>query len=85
MIYFDNAATTFPKPKQVINAVNSALTTYSANPGRSGHKMSQKAGVAVYNARKKLADFFNTPNEERVIFTPNCTASINLALKGMLK
>ena len=85
MIYFDNAATTFPKPKQVINAVNSALTTYSANPGRSGHKMSQKAGIAVYNARKKLADFFNTPNEERVIFTPNCTASINLALKGMLK
>lgn len=85
MIYFDNAATTFPKPKQVINAVNSALTTYSANPGRSGHRMSQNAGVAVYNARKKLAEFFNTAHEERVIFTPNCTASINLALKGMLQ
>lgn len=85
MIYFDNSATTFPKPKQVINAVNAALTTYSANPGRSGHKMSQTAGMAVYNARKKLADFFNTKHEERVIFTPNCTASINYALKGMLK
>lgn len=84
MIYFDNAATTFPKPKQVINAVQSALTTYSANPGRSGHQLSQNAAMTVYNTRKKLADFFHAPHEERVLFTPNCTASLNYVMKGLL-
>ncbi len=85
MYYFDNAATTFPKPKQVINAVQSALLTYSANPGRSGHKLSQNASIEIYNARKKAAALFNAPREENVIFTPNCTASLNYAIKGSLK
>ena len=43
MIYFDNGATTFPKPVSVKNAVNSVLSNYGANPGRSGHKMSVKS------------------------------------------
>ena len=85
MIYFDNAATTFPKPKSVIRAVQTALETYSANPGRSGHKLAQTAGEAVYRARQKLADFFGAPGPERVIFTPNCTASLNVVLQGLLK
>ena len=85
MIYFDNAATTFPKPKQVINAVNSALTTYSANPGRSGHRLSQQAAVAVYEARSRCASLFGSNHSERVVFTANCTMSLNLALKGLLR
>ena len=85
MIYFDNAATTFPKPRSVVSAVESALTTYSANPGRSGHRLSQTASESIYQTRKKLADFFRFPKEERVIFTPNCTASLNVVLKGILK
>lgn len=85
MIYFDNAATTFPKPRSVVSAVQSALTTYSANPGRSSHKLSQTASETIYQTRKKLADFCHLAKEERVIFTPNCTASLNLVMKGILK
>lgn len=84
MIYFDNAATTGHKPQSVIDAVNFSLKKLSANPGRSGHLLSQKAAEIVYNSRKKLADFFNCNGEEKVVFTHNCTASINYALKGVL-
>ena len=85
MIYFDNAATTFPKPNQVINAVNSALKTYSANPGRSGHTLSQAAAEKIYEARSKTAALFGFNGADKVVFTPNCTASLNYAIKGILK
>ena len=85
MIYLDNAATTFPKPKGVIRAVQTALETYSANPGRSGHRLAQTAEEAVYGARQAMADFFHAPGPERVVFTPNCTASLNAVMKGLLK
>ena len=85
MIYLDNAATTFPKPKQVVNAVTDSLLNLSANPGRSGHSLSQQAAIAVYEVREKVARFFGASSAERVVFTPNCTASINYVLKGLLK
>ncbi len=84
MIYLDNAATTFPKPKNVITAINNCLKEYSANPGRSGHYLARRAAESVYNCRKKLAEFFGA-TEENVIFTQSCTASINTVLKGFLK
>ncbi|MBQ8741684.1 MAG: aminotransferase class V-fold PLP-dependent enzyme [Clostridia bacterium] len=84
MIYFDNAATTGHKPKSVVDAVNNALKFLSANPGRSGHKPSQRAAIAVYEAREKVSDFFNSDGPETVVFTPNCTQSINYVLKGDL-
>ncbi len=84
MIYFDNAATTGHKPTQVINAVNNALKNLSANPGRSGHKLSQNAAFKVYETRDKTAEFFNCDGAEKVVFTQNCTASINYVLKGVL-
>lgn len=85
MIYFDNAATTNPKPPQVVNAVRNTLVKLSANPGRSGHTLSQNAAVALYSVREKVADFFGCSGAERVIFTPNCTTAINMVLKGILK
>lgn len=85
MIYLDNAATTSPKPQRVIKAVNDALLTRCANPGRSGHSISQAAAVTVYETRKKVAELFNAPSAESVIFTPNCTASVNYVLKGILR
>ncbi len=84
MIYFDNAATTGAKPQGVINAVNYALKNLCANPGRSGHSLSQKAAMIVYEARKKTSDFFGGNGAESVVFTQNCTASINYVLKGVL-
>lgn len=84
MIYLDNAATTFPKPAQVVSTAACAMRFYGANPGRGGHKISAKAGEAVFSCREKLAQMFSC-SEERTVFTLNCTHSINLALKGILK
>lgn len=84
MIYFDNAATTGHKPVSVINAVNFALKKMSANPGRSGHALSQLAANEVYNARQKVSDFFGSDGPETIVFTANCTTSINYVLKGVL-
>lgn len=85
MVYFDNAATTGVKPKEVIDAVNLGLKKYSANPGRSGHSLSQNAALAVYNTRQKLADFFGADGAENVVFTLNCTHALNYVIKGVLR
>lgn len=85
MIYFDNAATSGVKPQGVVNAVKYALENYSANPGRSGHTLSVKVAEKIYETREKLSVFFNSDGAETVIFTQNCTHSINCVLKGILK
>lgn len=84
MIYLDNGATTFPKPKSVINSVNFALKN-GANPGRGGHRLAVKSSEIIYNSRKTLANFFNINNPENVIFTLNCTEALNIIIKGVLK
>ncbi len=85
MRYLDNAATTFPKPPQVINVANNCLKYYSANPGRAGHSLSLKAAELVFNSRKKCAEFFGCKEVNNVIFTLNCTTALNFVLKGVLK
>ena len=85
MIYFDNAATSYPKPKEVINEVNKAFSLYGANPGRSGHDMSMNTALAVFSAREALNTFFDGYGSEYVSFTSNCTESLNMAIKGILK
>ena len=84
MIYLDNGATTGVKPITVIKSAETALREYSANPGRSGHKPSVKASTAVYNTREAVADFFGVSAVENVIFTMNCTHSLNCVIKGVL-
>lgn len=84
MIYLDNSATTYPKPQPVINALSYAVRELGANPGRSGHSMSVKAAKAVFEVREKAAAFFGA-KPENVIFTSNCTHSLNTAIKGILK
>lgn len=85
MIYFDNAATSFPKPPEVIKTVNSAFNLYGANPGRSGHNMSISAANQVYLCRDALDRFFNGYGAEFVSFFPNCTYALNTAIKGIVK
>lgn len=82
MIYFDNAATTYPKPESVRRAAAEAIVRYGGNPGRSGHKMSMEAAQAVYSVREKAGEMFGAP-PENVIFTANCTESLNMAIKGL--
>ena len=83
IIYFDNAATSFPKPKTMVEAVSQYLLTENANPGRSGHKMSMKAGEYVFEGRKAIATLFNTDNPMKVVFTKNATEALNLAINGL--
>ena len=85
VIYLDNAATTGRKPAGVIRAVDSALKELSANPGRSGHTASLKAAAAVYSAREKISELFGASGPENVVFTLNCTQSINSVIKGVLR
>lgn len=82
MIYLDNSATTRPKPREVIYAVNKGLTTLCANPGRSGHIASLNAAIEVSSVREKLSSMFGNDSPQNVIFTQNCTDSLNLAILG---
>ena len=85
MIYFDNAATTFPKPEIVYEKTMEAMREYGANPGRGGHKMALKANRGIFETRNTIAKLFNIGNPMRVIFTASCTESLNLAIKGVLE
>jgi len=84
MIYFDNAATSFIKPKIVKNAVIEAINFYTANPGRSGHTLSQRVAEKIFDTREKVKDFFGAKHHS-LIFTKNCTEALNLAILGTLK
>ena len=85
MIYFDNAATTWPKPPEVKTAVAAALDIYGANPGRGSYEMALRSSRLVFETRSELAEFFNAPDPSRMIFTANATEAMNLALHGFLK
>lgn len=82
MIYLDNAATSFPKPPEVIAAVTAALNA-PASPGRSGHAPALAASRLVHRARKNMAKLFGLGDNSRLIFTANITWALNLALEGL--
>ncbi len=85
MIYFDNGATSWPKPPGVQEEMVRFLEEVGANPGRSGHLLSIQAARILYEARESLAKLFNVKDPLRIVFTLNATESLNLALKGLLK
>jgi len=85
MIYFDNAATSWPKPPEVVEAMVRFLEHVGANPGRSGHRLSVEAGRIVYKAREVVAELFNAADPLRVVFGANVTEALNLALQGYLR
>ena len=77
MIYFDNAATTFPKPKCVIKAVNECISKYCGNPGRSSHRLSILTSEKIYEAREKIAKLLCVESPEKVVFTQNARTIIS--------
>ncbi len=85
MIYFDNPATSWPKPVQVKEAMVKFMEEVGANPGRSGHLLSIEAARIIYETREALSVLFHVKDSSRIVFTLNATESINLALKGLLK
>ena len=84
MIYLDNAATSWPKPPQVLRAVSGVLAQPFGNPGRGGHRASLQAGRVVSACREVLAELLGGV-PERVIFTLNCTDALNMAIRGLLR
>ncbi len=84
-MYFDNAATSFPKPDAVYAAADHFLRSVGANPGRSGHRMAVEADRVVARARARLARLLNAARPEQVVWTTNGTEALNVALHGILR
>ena len=83
-IYLDNASTTFPKPKEVAEAVYHYMTQVGSNVSRGGYDNAYRTEELVYETRQNLTDLFNAPDCKNVIFTKNITESLNIILKGFL-
>lgn len=85
MIYFDNAATSWPKPDAVPAAMERFLREQGGSPGRSGHAVSIDAARVVYDARERAARLFGLEDPLAVVFAKNATEALNLALLGLLE
>jgi cysteine desulfurase / selenocysteine lyase len=85
VIYFDNAATSYPKPPEVFEAMLKFMREFGGNPGRSGHRMATGAEAMLGEARNAVGKFFGLKDPARCIFTLNCTDALNMALKGALR
>ena len=84
-IYFDNSSTTFPKPKEVPEAMYHYLTTVGSNINRGGYQTAYDVEEAVYETRQLLCRFFHGEDCKQVVFTKNVTESLNVILKGYLR
>ena len=85
LIYFDNAATSFPKARGVSDAMKRFLDEDCANVGRGSYRKAQEAGLAVIETREKIRDLFDCPDEKHVIFTGGMTAALNMVIKGIVR
>lgn len=85
MIYFDNAATSFPKVEEVIDVVNDTMINYGVNPGRSGHSLALKLDRKIFEVREKITEFIGGKNPMNLVFTSSCTDSLNTAIFGVIK
>lgn len=85
VIYLDHAATSWPKPPAVTEAVVNAMLNDAANPGRGSHAMAVRASRVLFETRKQLAKLFNIKNPNDIAFASNTTMALNMAIKGWLK
>ena len=85
IIYLDHAATSWPKPETVKEAMIQAMETAGANPGRGSHQMSVNASRVLFNTRRAIAKLFRIHNPNDIVLTSNTTMSLNLAIKGILE
>ncbi|NLB53103.1 MAG: aminotransferase class V-fold PLP-dependent enzyme [Syntrophomonadaceae bacterium] len=84
-IYMDNAATSYPKPETVYQAIDNFNRNIGANPGRGSNQQSLKSGSILVEAREALASLFNIADSNQIAFMANITEAINVGLKGILK
>jgi cysteine desulfurase family protein len=85
MIYLDNAASTWPKPGRVIEAMTDVISHYAANPGRGTHRLARQASESINQTRIALAALLGIRQPVRLSFFMNATQALNQAIKGFLK
>lgn len=85
LLYFDNAATSWPKPEATPAAMDRYLREIGASPGRSAHRLSLEAGRIVLEAREAVAQLLGADDPFRIVFTKNATEALNIVLRGLLK
>ena len=85
MIYLDQAATSFPKPTEVVEAVGRVLRNVPGSPGRSAHRGALEASRIIFEARERMASFLGVSDSTRIIFTSGATESLNIVLFGLLR
>ncbi len=84
-IYLDNAATSFPKPPAVLEAMMRYATELGASPGRGAYSESQQAGQLLEQCRSRICQLIGGSLSSHVIFTLNATDALNLAIHGILR
>jgi cysteine desulfurase / selenocysteine lyase len=85
LTYLDNAATTFPKPREVLRQMTEIYSRLGVSPGRGGYDLAVEASEFVEQTRRKVANFFGASDPQRVIFTANATDALNLVIQGVLQ
>ena len=85
MIYLDNAATTWPKPKEVAEAVAACIEAVPGTPGRGSHQGARQAARIAFEAREEIAALFDVDDATRIAFCGNATQALNTALFGLLQ
>ena len=83
LIYMDNAATTYPKPREVYDFMHDFYQKHGVNPGRSGYDMTLETEEVVHSTRKMLTEFFNGTDPNRLTFSYNASDSLNMIIDGM--
>ncbi|MDR5588331.1 MULTISPECIES: aminotransferase class V-fold PLP-dependent enzyme [Clostridium] len=84
-VYLDNSSTTFPKPRQVVDAMYNYMINVGGNSGRGNYVNSIESNKLLYEARETVCNFFGFNSSQNVIFTNNVTTSLNTLIKGLLK
>lgn len=84
LIYLDNAATSFPKPRAILDSMIEIYARLGVSPGRGSYDLATEAANLVTEVRTKAARFFGAPDPDRVIFTANATDALNLAIQGIV-
>ncbi|MBV8780252.1 MAG: aminotransferase class V-fold PLP-dependent enzyme [Phycisphaerae bacterium] len=83
-LYMDNAATSFPKPKAVWEAMQRYATDCGASPGRGGYRQAREINAVIAECRQRIAQLINAAAPETIVFTSNCTEAINTAIQGLI-
>ena len=82
-LYMDNAATSLPKPREVMEAMTRYVNELGASAGRGAYREAVETGAMIHECRRRICKLFNGEKPEHVVFTLNCSDALNLALRGL--